>query len=82
VNPEIAKEEVVMTAEKKPDQSPKRATAATGGRKPWTPRSPVEVVLDQIEKQQTKVANLEQELETEKAMLNKLLQAKKLLEST
>lgn len=64
-----------MTAEKK-------TQATAGGRKSWTPRSPIDVVLDQIGKEEKKVAELQQELDAEKAMLAKLLQAKKLLEST
>ena len=72
-----------MTPEKKTDQAPKSSAQATvGGRKPWTPRSPVDVVLDQIGKQEKKVAELQIELDAEKSMLTKLLQAKKLLEST
>ena len=72
-----------MTPEKKTDQTPKSSAGATaGGRKAWTPRSPVDVVLDQIGKQEKKVAELQIELDAEKTMLNKLLQAKKLLEST
>lgn len=69
-----------MTPEKKPEPSPK--TADHAARKAWIPRSPVEVVLDQIKKQEKKVAEMQQELDAEKAMLSKLLQAKKLLEST
>ena len=72
-----------MTPEKKTDQAPKSSAPATeGGRKPWTPRSPVDVVLEQIGKQEKKVAELQIELDAEKSMLTKLLQAKKLLEST
>jgi len=72
-----------VTPEKKTDQAPKSSVSATaGGRKPWTPRSPVDVVLDQIGKQEKKVAELQIELDAEKSMLTKLLQAKKLLEST
>lgn len=72
-----------MTPEKKTDQTQKPSTAVTeGGRKAWTPRSPVEVVLEQIGKQEKKVADLQIELDTEKSMLTKLLQAKKILEAT
>lgn len=72
-----------MTPEKKTDQAAKQPTAeTTGGRKPWVPKSPVDVVLDQIGKQEKKVAELQKELETEKTLLNKLLQAKKVLEAT
>ncbi len=72
-----------MTAEKKTDQALKSsAQATTGGRKAWTPRSPIDVVLDQIGKQEKKVAELQKELDSEKSMLSKLLQAKQVLEST
>ena len=71
-----------MTPEKKIDQAPKPAAGATeGGRKPWTPKTPVEVVLEQIGKQEKKVADLQMELDAEKSMLTKLLQAKKVLEA-
>lgn len=72
-----------MTPEKKPNQTPKSSTPATeGGRKSWTPKSPVEVVLEQIGKQEKKVAELQIELDSEKSMLTKLLEAKKVLEAT
>ncbi len=64
-----------MTAERKSVQEP-------GVRRSWTPKSPVEVVLEQIAKQEKKVAELQHELDTEKSMLTKLLQAKKVLETT
>jgi len=73
-----------MTAEKKTEPGAKAAATASGPgtRKAWTPRSPVEVVLEQIGKQEKKVADLQRELDTEKSMLTKLLQAKKVLEAT
>ncbi len=72
-----------MTPEKKADQTSKSVAPATeGGRKSWTPKSPVEVVLEQIGKQERKVADLQVELDAEKSMLTKLLQAKKVLEAT
>jgi hypothetical protein len=72
-----------MIAEKKGEPAPKPSpgTASGAERKAWTPKSPVETVLDQIRKQEKKVAALQQELDTEKAMLGKLLQAKKVLEA-
>ena len=57
---------------------PTRATCTAS----WMPRSPIDVVLDQIKKQEKKVAEMQQELDAEKTMLDKLLQAKKMLEST
>jgi hypothetical protein len=72
-----------MTAEKKgePGAKPSPGTATGTGRKAWTPKSPIEAMLDQIRKQEKKVATLQQELDAEKAMLTKLLQAKKVLET-
>jgi hypothetical protein len=71
-----------MTAEKKSETAPKgAATTSEKTRKAWTPKSPVEVVLEQIGKQERKVAELQQELDDEKTTLNKLLQAKKVLEA-
>ena len=76
-----------MTAEKKSDPAPKSAVQGTTRvpsttRKTWTPKTPVDVVLDQIAKQEKRVAQLQQALDTEKASLAKLLQARKVLEST
>jgi hypothetical protein len=73
-----------MTAERKaePGAKPPASTPGSGTRKAWTPKSPVEVILDQIGKQEKKVAELQRLLDTEKSMLNKLLQAKKVLEAT
>jgi hypothetical protein len=64
-----------MTADRKSGQE-------SGTRRSWTPKSPVEVVLEQIAKQEKKVAGLQHELEAEKVTLTKLLQAKKVLEAT
>ena len=61
-------------------EQPETTTPATT-RKAWKPKTPVEVVIEQINKQEKKVADLESELEREKSSLNKLLQAKKVLES-
>jgi hypothetical protein len=77
------REERSMTPEKKTDLAPKPSVAATqGGRKAWTPKSPIEVVLEQIAKQEKRVGDLQTEIDAEKSMLTKLLQAKKILEST
>lgn len=56
------------------------ATESTGGRKPWIKKTPVEHVLDQIGKQEKKVADMREELKKEERELAKLQQAKKLLE--
>jgi hypothetical protein len=71
-----------MTADKKTESAAKAPATASGTRKAWVPRSTVEVVLDQIGKQEKRVAELQHELDTEKTMLTKLLQAKKVLEAS
>ena len=57
-------------------------TAASTGRKPWIKKTPVEVVLEQIGKQEAKVADMRKELGVEERELAKLQQARKILEST
>jgi len=73
-----------MTPEKKTDQAGIPAPAKPAqdvGRKPWVPKSPVDVMLTQIAKQEKRVAEMQKTLDAEKVTLNKLLQAKKVLES-
>jgi hypothetical protein len=56
-------------------------TVGTAKRKPWVRRGPVEVVLDQIRKQENRVAELEEQLTHEKRELQKLQKAKEVLEA-
>jgi len=65
-----------MTADKKQPTAPEPAT-----RKAWIPKSPVDVVLEQITKQEKKVADLQKELDQEKLVLTKLTKAKAVLEA-
>jgi hypothetical protein len=58
------------------------AAAAKSGRKPWIKKTPVEVVLEQIAKQEERVAGMREELKKEERELQKLQQAKKVLEAT
>ncbi len=51
------------------------------GRKPWVKKTPVEVVLEQIGKQEEKVAEMREELAHEERELAKLQQARKVLEA-
>ena len=58
------------------------ATAVTSTtRKPWIKKTPVEVVLEQIGKQEEKVAGMREELVQEERELAKLQQARKVLET-
>ena len=56
-------------------------SAATSNRKPWVKKTPVEIVLEQIGKQEEKVAGMRKELAREERELAKLQQAKKVLEA-
>ena len=53
----------------------------TTGRKPWIKKTPVDVVLEQIGKQEQKVAGMRAELTREERELAKLREAKKVLEA-
>lgn len=57
------------------------APAATSTRKPWIKKSTIEVVLDQIAKQQEKVDDLRADLAREEKGLAKLQKAKAVLEA-
>jgi len=57
-------------------------TSTSGARKPWIKKTPIEVVLDQIGKQEQRVAEMREELAREERELKKLQQAKNVLEST
>lgn len=52
------------------------------GRKPWVKKTPIEHVLEQIGKQEERVNGLREELKKEERELQKLQQAKKVLEAT
>jgi hypothetical protein len=68
-------------------QSPagQRSAASTSttstGRRPWVKKTPVEVVLEQIRKQEEKVTEMREAISHEERELSKLQQAKKVLES-
>ena len=53
----------------------------SSGRKAWVKKTTVEVVLEQIGKQEEKVAGMREELEHEERELAKLQQARKVLEA-
>ena len=59
---------------------PTTAAPATG-RRAWVKKTPVEVVLEQIGKQEEKVVEMREELAHEERELAKLQQARKVLEA-
>ena len=77
-----------MTAQKRADQAPARPSTATTAatttqatRKPWKKKTPVEVVLDQINRLHDDVLAREEELKQAKRQLQKLEEVKKILEA-
>ena len=78
-----------MTPGKTTDRNvPRSATTTTAtnigtsSRKPWKKKSPVEVVLDQINKVREDVAEKEEALKIATRQLEKLEAARKVLEAT
>ena len=59
----------------------KTAPAVNTGRKAWVKKTPVEVVLEQLNKQEERVAGMREELANEERELAKLQQARKVLEA-
>ena len=71
-----------MTTQKAATAKPAGPAApTTTGRKAWIKKTPVEVVLEQIGKQEERVAGLQKELDQEKGLLGKLQKAKAALEA-
>ena len=71
-----------MTAQKTADPAPGKAAASPTGRKPWKKKTPVEVVLSQIDRLREGVAQKEEELKQTKRQLQKLEEVRKILEAT
>jgi len=72
-----------MIAQKQPESVRSTiGTARPGERKPWKKKTPVEVVLDQINKLRDQVVRQEEELKQAKKQLQKLDEARKVLEAS
>jgi hypothetical protein len=65
-----------MTAQK---QAPAQSEAT--GRKSWVKKTPIEIFLEQVGKQEEKVVGIREELAHEERELAKLQQARKVLEA-
>ena len=72
-----------MTAQKAAaQQAPGKSSASPSKRQPWKKKTPVEVVLSQIDRLREGVAQKEEELKQTKRQLQKLEEVKKILEAT
>ena len=79
----VDKKQPPSTSSAKPGQPPQSTGASTTStRKAWVKKTPVDVVLEQIAKQEDRVNELRDELKKEERELQKLQQAKKVLEAT
>lgn len=63
--------------------TPQKSVPVTepSGRKPWIKRMPVEIFLEQITKQEERVAEMREVLAHEERELEKLQEARKVLEA-
>lgn len=70
-----------MTTQKSVPAKAAAPAAATTTRRAWVKKTPVEIVLEQIGKQEEKVAEMRAELTREERELAKLQKAKQVLEA-
>jgi hypothetical protein len=72
-----------MTPKKAADTTaPQLGLTTARERKPWKKKTPVEHMLDQIDRLEDEVAQREEDLKTAKRQLQKLQEIRKTLEST
>jgi hypothetical protein len=69
-----------MTAQKQ-GQTGGGSEPGSGKRKSWVKKSPVEIILEQVAKQEEKVVALRKELAKEEGELKKMQDATKLLQA-
>lgn len=73
-----------MTAQKQGQSAPATSAGSESEgakRKPWIKKTPVEIILEQVAKQEEKVAALRKELTKEEGELKKMQDATKLLQA-
>ena len=74
-----------MTTQKTADARPNQAIGAGSAspiRKPWKKKTPIDVVLEQIDRLRDQVNGKEEELKQAKKQLQKLEEVRKVLETT
>jgi hypothetical protein len=76
--PRFERMDTDMTAQRQQEAA---SAQAGSGRKPWKKKSPIEVVIAQIERVREDVAAREEELKAARRELQKLEEARKLLEA-
>jgi len=69
-------------AQKRSDPATPRPPTQSQGRKPWKKKTPVDIVLDQINKLRDDVAQKEEALKQARRQLQKLEEVAKILEAT
>ena len=71
----------MATPKKAPEGTAAVPAATAGQRKPWVKKTPVQAVLNQIERLHEGLAKKEEELKQAKRQLQKLEEVRKILES-
>jgi len=77
----MATQKAPQAGGQKPASSGPTPPAQSSTRKPWIKKTPIEVFLEQIEKQEEKVTDLRKALALEERGLAKLQEARKVLEA-
>ena len=72
----------IQKPEPKATPAPPHTREAKPERKPWTNKSPVEVVLEQAEKLKAEIAEAEEEIRAKKRQLQKFEEARKIFETS
>jgi hypothetical protein len=72
----------LKTTEARPARSSTTTAVNQSARKPWKKKTPADVVLDQINKVRDDVAAKEEDLKFARRQLQKLEEARKVLEAT
>jgi hypothetical protein len=77
----MATQKAPQAGGQKPESSGTTPPAQSSTRKPWIKKAPIEIFLEQIKKQEEKVADLRKALAQEERGLAKLQEARKVLEA-
>ncbi len=70
-----------MVSKKQPESGPTVPGASDKSRKSWRKRTPVEIVVEQIDKLRDEVTKDEEALKTKRRQLQKMEEARKLFEA-
>ena len=70
-----------MPVTKQPEPTLPKADAKKAERKPWKKKTPTEILIDQIERMRSQIAEREEELKDLRRQLQKFEEARKIFET-